>query len=326
MVSSNALAAALISTGIISLAPNLLLFAFPGVANAADSPLLSLGQALAAGSLLGDVFLHTLSHATEKDDAGFWVLVGFTIFLMMDMLIRSMQGGGHQHQHHHTVGTEKPTPLAKSNQPKTTSLFSHTVVLNLTADALHNFTDGLAIGASFAVVSQSAGATIQSLFASRGGIATLSILFHEIPHELGDYCVLVKGGFSKNQAIQAQFGTAVAAMIGTVVGVYAVESWGGIEYITAGGFLYLAAVNLLPEVLEHSSAKMRFGQVMAFLVGIAFLYAVHLLEGHDDHDGHAHSHHVHEFTHDEGRLMQDSHHDHDCEHDHGHEHHYHGEL
>lgn len=321
MVSSNALAAALISTGIISLAPNLLLFAFPGVANAADSPILSLGQALAAGSLLGDVFLHTLSHATEKDDAGFWVLVGFTIFLIMDMLIRSMQGGN---QHDHAVGTEKETPLAQSNQQ--TSLFTHTVVLNLTADALHNFTDGLAIGASFAV--SSAAGSIQSLLASRGGLATLSIFFHEIPHELGDYCVLFKGGFSKNQAILAQFGTAVAAMIGTVVGVYAVESWGGIVYITAGGFLYLAAVNLLPEVLEHSSVKMRLGQILAFLIGIAFLYAVHLLEGHDAHDGHAHSHHVHEFIHDEARLMQDSHdhHDHDCEHDHGHEHHYHGEL
>ena len=72
--------------------------------------------------------------------------------------------------------------------------------------------------------------------------------------------------------------------------------------------------------------KMRLGQIVAFLIGIAFLYAVHLLEGHDDHDGHAHSHHVHEFIHDEARLMQDSHDHHDCEHDHGHEHHYHGEL
>jgi len=276
MVSSNALAAALISNGLISLAPNLLLFAFPGVSDAADSPVLSLGQALAAGSLLGDVFLHTLGESTDED-AGVWVLVGFTIFLIMDMMIRSLQG----HEDHQHGTTENVKSSSKA------ALFTPTVLLNLTADALHNFTDGLAIGASFA--SSSASGSIQSMLISRGGVATVSIFFHEIPHELGDYCILLKGGFSKNQAIVAQFGTAVAAMIGTVVGVYAVESWGGIVYVTAGGFVYLAAVNLLPEVLEHASSRMRVAQLMAFLIGIAFLYAVHFLEEHDG-DDHHHKH------------------------------------
>ena len=317
MVASNALAAALISTGLISLAPNLLLFAFPGVANAADSPVLSLGQALAAGSLLGDVFLHTLGHATDED-AGLWVLVGFTIFLCMDMMIRSLQEGLHKHQHDSNETTETDS---KNNM----TLFTPTVLLNLTADALHNFTDGLAIGASFSA--SSPGGSIPSLLASRGGLATLSIFFHEIPHELGDYCILVRGGFSKNQAILAQFGTAVAAMIGAVVGVLVAESWDGIVYITAGGFVYLAAVSLLPEVLESTSARMRVGQILAFLIGIAFLYSVHLLEEHD-HGGHSHSHgHAHEIIRHE-EVMHD-HHDHHGVHDHhhhDHDRHDHGEL
>jgi solute carrier family 39 (zinc transporter), member 7 len=315
MVPSNAFAAALISTALISLAPNLLLFAFPGVANAADSPLLSLGQALAAGSLLGDVFLHTLSHATDHD-AGFWVLVGFTIFLFMDMMIRSLQGHSHQHQNQNplTVNESKNGIVKTSSSNK--SLFTPTVLLNLTADALHNFTDGLAIGASFATSSGTG--SIQSVLASRGGLATLSIFFHEIPHELGDYCILLKGGFSKNQAILAQFGTALAAMLGTVVGIYATESWGGIVYITAGGFVYLAAVNLLPEVLEPASTRLRLGQIVAFLMGIAFLYAVHLLEN-DDH--HAHSHHTtQELIHDH----HDDHHNHDRHHHHHNDHDHHG--
>ena len=326
MVSSNAFAAALISTAFISLAPNLLLFAFPGVANAADSPLLSLGQALAAGSLLGDVFLHTLSHATD-DDAGFWVLVGFTIFLLMDMTIRSLQGHPQKHQHQLNENESKNEIVKTSSSEKT--LFTPTVLLNLTADALHNFTDGLAIGASFAV--SSATGSIQSVLASRGGLATLSIFFHEIPHELGDYCILLKGGFSKNQAILAQFGTALAAMLGTVVGIYATESWGGIVYITAGGFVYLAAVNLLPEVLEPASARLRVGQIVAFLMGIAFLYAVHLLEEEDGHHGHSH-HTAQELNHDHhgNHHSHNQHHNHHHQKDHDHHGHnheaHHGEL
>ena len=175
MVPSNVIIAAIASTTLISLAPNVILILFPRYASGEgeNSKTLALGQTLAAGGLLGDVFLHTLPHAST-DDVGLWVLLGFTIFLFTDMSIRSIgSNGGHSHNHQH--GNKKEKEESNSQHHKTS-----TILLNLAADALHNFTDGLAIGASFASVSDEH-ASVLSLLQSRGGLATLSILFHEIP-------------------------------------------------------------------------------------------------------------------------------------------------
>ena len=187
MVSPAVVAAAFASTGLISLAPNLLLFLFPQASNASDSDWLSVGQALAAGGLLGDVFLHVIPHsAVMSENAGSWILLGFSIFLIVDMIVRSMSSSSSGHGHGH--GQQHSTNLDHNS--------SHTsaVLLNLAADALHNFTDGIAIGASFAYAYGSGSSTTEpgpfstefwTLLKSRGGLATLSILFHEIPHELG---------------------------------------------------------------------------------------------------------------------------------------------
>lgn len=228
MVASNAIIAALLSTGLISLAPNVLLVLFPHYASGEgeSSKFLALGQALASGGLLGDVFLHTIPHAQGQHDVGLWVLLGFGIFLVCDMMIRSL---GHSHAHQHNKEDHSHQESSKKS----------TVILNLAADALHNFTDGLAIGASFAFESVE-DLSVATLLASRGGLATLSILCHEIPHELGDFAILVKNGFSKNQAIMAQFGTAMTAMLGTIVGLFLHDLAGeSLLFITAGGFVYL---------------------------------------------------------------------------------------
>lgn len=230
MVSSSSFYAALASTGFISLAPNLILLFFPqyGTEQGIQQSLfLSMGQALAAGGLLGDVFLHTLSHAThyEEEQVGLWILCGFTVFLVMDVLIRSFEGDHHRHHgessngHHH--GQSQQAINGKDDKHSSVwyaPFLSSTVLLNMTGDALHNFTDGLAIGASFAShehVAPQVGEMVSfaSLLTSRGGLAAISILFHEIPHELGDYCILVKEGFTKHQAIAAQFLTAIAAFL-----------------------------------------------------------------------------------------------------------------
>jgi zinc transporter 7 len=311
-VSTTALLAALSSTALISLAPNLILFAFPQFGNdVKGNAILVTGQALAAGGLLGDVFLHTLSHATnyEEEHVGLWILLGICTFLAVDMILRL--GTGHSHSHNNR----------EHSQTKKDILLTPTILLNIAADALHNFTDGLAIGASFASYTVShADVTFASLLASRGGIATLSIMFHEIPHELGDYCILLKGGFTKAQAIMAQFVTAIAAMIGTVVGLWAVEGWGSqsMIYFTAGGFVYLASSNILPQVLEeHGGFRFRMVQLCAFGVGIAFMYGVLLLEDHDHSCGHDHAHAHH--NHHESNTQYDQHETHN-HHEHGHEH------
>lgn len=321
-MSSSAFAAALVSTGFISLAPNLILFAFPGVAKEGairGSLVLAMGQALAAGGLLGDVFLHTMPEANEQA-AGLWVLAGFSLFLIMDMLIRSLEGDVDHHHSHTNTKTDNDDKPA-TTRSAISMMFSSSILLNLTADALHNFTDGLAIGASFATAGGNH-STWQAMLASRGGTATLSILLHEIPHELGDYCILLKNGFTKNEAIATQFFTAIAAFVGTFVGLWAASTWPGVNYITAGGFVYLASVTILPKVLEErkSSLLFRSCQLIAFLLGIGFLFSVSLLEGEHGH-GHSHQHTehaVHEEIHHQGHDHGQCNHEHHGHHNHGH--------
>ena len=327
--------AAISSTGLISLAPNLILFLFPQIGNTdpRGNAILVTGQALAAGGLLGDVFLHILSHASnyEQENVGLWILLGFGIFLVADMILRT----AHPHHDHstHSPKQDKKQTAANRTTSKSTkeALWTPAVMLNIAGDALHNFTDGLAIGASFATYTVSHShdtITFASLMASQGGLATISILFHEIPHELGDYCVLLKGGFSKKQAILTQFMTAIAAMMGSLVGLWAVEGWGShsMVYLTAGGFVYLAAVTILSQVLdEHASFKMRLMQLLAFGAGIAFMYGVLLLEGHD-HSGcnghdHSHGHHnVHELEAHGHSSHENAHHHEYSSHEHAHHH------
>jgi solute carrier family 39 (zinc transporter), member 7 len=326
MVVSKALTAALLSTGLVSLAPNLVLLIFPnyGMGEGIHSQLLSLGQAMAAGGLIGDVFLHTLPHAEnmERDNVGLWVIAGFVLFLVADIIMR-WADPSHGHSHEEDKKDEKDeAPKEFHMTPK--------MFLNLTGDALHNFTDGLAIGASFSIQSTHflEEATMIQLMSSRGGLATVSILLHELPHELGDFATLVKAGCSKSQAILLQFMTAGAALAGAVVGVFAVEGYGGerLLYVTAGGFVYLACVTILPEVLdERASLQFRLAQVMCFCSGVAFLYAVAMIEHHAG-DGHGHSHHSHGHHH-----QEHNHHDHHEEHSehrhlsHEHDHHQHSE-
>lgn len=319
------LIAALASTGLISLAPNLLLLIFPNYAmgEGETSNLMSLGQAMAAGGLLGDVFLHTLPHAQnlEEEQVGLWVIAGFIVFFVCDLFLADHR---HKHQHHHNEGEAKK--MKDNGSKKEDFHISPRILLNLAGDALHNFTDGLAIGASFSIQGSliQHDASLLNLISSRGGLATISILLHELPHELGDFATLVRAGCSKKQAILLQFATAVAAMIGTVVGVFAAEGYGKEQllYVTAGGFVYLAAVTILPEVLdEHASFRFRLLQLMSFTSGVAFMLAVSAIEHQSGgRSGHSHSHHEHSHAQHIDHSSEERYHE---EHE-GHQHHDHG--
>jgi zinc transporter 7 len=263
----------------------------------------SYGQALAAGGLLGDVFLHTLPHAyedaaqkhndEEMDRLGIVLLIGFSSFYCVDVLIRIL-GASSSVSHHHTHEPATSTTIASKTESSTS-----VVILNLVADSLHNFTDGLAIGSSFALtkstgISSSNSSFIQrcvSLITSRGGLASISVFFHEIPHEIGDFSILVSHGYTKRQAINMQFITAIAAFCGTAVGLLAV-SYEGDRWMlpfTAGGFVYVAAVSILPDLLKDArgGVKQNALQLLFFGAGILFMQAVALLEHAEHHqDGH----------------------------------------
>jgi zinc and cadmium transporter len=135
--------------------------------------------------------------------------------------------------------------------------------LNLIGDGFHNFFDGMIIAASFIVSFK------------LGFITTLAIILHEIPHELGNFAVLVYGGFTKKKALFFNFVTALMAMIGAIAG-YLINDLirnfsSFILPLTAGGFIYIATSDLIPELHKENDLKRSTAAFFAFLLGIALM-------------------------------------------------------
>ncbi|KAM4697527.1 zinc transporter ZIP10 [Rhinophrynus dorsalis] len=174
---------------------------------------------------------------------------------------------GHSHGHCHSGKDMKDTGIAS---------IAWMVIMG---DGMHNFSDGLAIGAAF-----SAGLT--------GGISTsVAVFCHELPHELGDFAVLLKAGMTVNQAIVYNLLSAMMAyigmLIGTSVGQFAnnVTLW--IFAVTAGMFLYVALVDMLPEMLHGDGEHEENGhwpvgqfilQNLGLLLGFAIMLVIALYE------------------------------------------------
>jgi zinc transporter 7 len=140
-------------------------------------------------------------------------------------------------------------------------------LLNLGADALHNFTDGLAIAVACQRGSAMAVSTI------------LAVAVHELPHEIGDFAVLVQqGGFTKRGAFMAQWVSALGAFAGCVVGLeYGKESPLFVLGFTAGGFLYISLVNIMPDMLsQRPSMGEAAAQVVFMGLGIGMMVFVAL--------------------------------------------------
>ena len=141
-----------------------------------------------AGALMGGAFLHLIPEAAEKSSlsfVGLYLLVGFAAFFIIERFL----------YWHHCHKTGK-CPV-------------HTFTyMNLLGDGIHNFIDGLIIAASFIVS------------VPFGIITTIAIIAHEIPQEIGDFAVLVYGGFKKTRALFLNFLTALTAILGAVTGYF----------------------------------------------------------------------------------------------------------
>lgn len=235
-------------------------------------------------------------HAPHDMTVGLGVLSGIVAFLCVEKFVRIMKGG---HGHSHTIPPPSPPKEAKKVEEKKKAKdsdaeeeeevndevkeeVSDKVVddkseekpseikvagfLNLAADCFHNFTDGLAIGASFL-----AGESI-------GVITTLTILLHEVPHEIGDFAILIQSGVPRNQAIMLQLLTALGALTGTVVSLLlggAVEAASQLTLpFTAGGFIYIATVSVIPELLEGATFKQSIMEVAALLLGVLMMVII----------------------------------------------------
>ncbi|XP_015120293.1 zinc transporter ZIP13 homolog [Diachasma alloeum] len=142
--------------------------------------------------------------------------------------------------------------------------------LNLMANCIDNFTHGLAVGGSFLVSFR------------LGALTTFAILIHEIPHEVGDFAILLKSGFNRWDAARAQLITATGGILGALVavafsgsGVESRTSW--ILPFTAGGFLHIGLVTVLPELLQESNPKESMKQLGALLSGITIMAILTIL-------------------------------------------------
>lgn len=207
--------------------------------------------AFSAGALFGDAFFHLLPEISEEGLAlrsSVLVLAGILIFFSIEKFIHW------QHCH---------LPLTKTH-------IHPFAYINLVGDGLHNLLDGVIIGAAY-------------LISLPAGLATsLAVIFHEIPQEIGDFGVLLHGGFSKGKAIMVNFLSALTAFAGAIIALLLAQSVENIQIylvpIAIGGFLYIAGSDLIPELHKDAGAKRSLIQLIAFVIGIAIMGALLLLE------------------------------------------------
>ncbi|MFQ5711707.1 MAG: ZIP family metal transporter [Candidatus Geothermarchaeales archaeon] len=205
-----------------------------------------------AGGLMGDAFIHLLPEVVEQ--VGFelnislYILFGIIFFFIVEKLI-------HWRHCHIPISEDHPHPF---------------VHMNLLGDAVHNFIDGLIIGGSYLVNTPLGIAT------------TLAIVFHEIPQEIGDFGVLLHGGFSRSRALLFNFLCAVTAIVGTIVALFLSSYIKDFSMLlipfAVGGFIYVAGSDLIPELHKERKPLKSALQLGTFILGILIMLALTLLE------------------------------------------------
>nr|MCK4930304.1 ZIP family metal transporter [Nanoarchaeota archaeon] len=144
--------------------------------------------------------------------------------------------------------------------------------LNLIGDGLHNFIDGAIIAASFLVDF------------SLGISTTLAVIFHEIPQEIGDFCILIYGGWERKKALIFNFISALMAVIGALAVYFFSNQISDLIPIllsfAAGGFIYIAASDLIPELHKEPNLKKSLVSFSFFLLGIVFMFLLKFLFEH----------------------------------------------
>jgi len=206
----------------------------------------------AVGALFGDAFMHLLPESFEK--LGFnlatslFIVGGILFFFVLEKFVRW--------RHCHIPTSEMhPHPV---------------VTMNLIGDGVHNLIDGMLIGASYCV-------------SIPIGIATtLAVVLHEIPQEIGDFGVLVHGGLSVKKALAFNFLSAVTAILGAlislVIGPHLADYSLSLLPITAGGFIYIAGSDLIPELQHEVKLSNSILQFSSIILGVGVMALLVLLE------------------------------------------------
>lgn len=214
---------------------------------------LGLFVSFAAGGLLGAAFIDILPETLEEgamptEQVFVLTLFGIAVFFFLETFLywRHAHHHSHAHKHHrHVKG------------------FTY---LNLVGDGVHNMIDGAVIAVSF----------LTDIYL--GITVTLAVIFHEIPQELGDLSILIYGGFKKSQALWWNFLSALMSVVGAVLAFLfttTVESFSGwLLPLAAGGFIYIATADLIPELQKEENLKNSFKQFVLFVIGILAIFFV----------------------------------------------------
>ncbi len=199
--------------------------------------------AFASGSLIGSAFFlmipASIEGADNIRDVFLWLAIGFFVFLALEQLL--------QWHHCHRSPASHTRPIS---------------YMLLFADGLHNLIGGLSIGALFI-----------SDF-RLGLLAWYAAVLHEIPQELGDFGVLVHAGWNKGRALLYNFLSALSFPLGGLI-VYGISSEMSVDFLipfAAGNFLYIGAVDLVPEFRESPECGPNIPGSIAWLLGMAILY------------------------------------------------------
>lgn len=203
-----------------------------------------------AGALLGDVFIHLLPEIMEGDAAlasGGYVLAGIVLFFVLERVLLWHHSHSSHREEIHAV-----------------------VYLTIIGDALHNFLDGVAIAASF-------------LASVPIGIATATaVIFHEIPQEIGQFAILVHGGWSRRKALLYNFFSALTAIAGALAVLFFAQSFSGASTallgLGAASFIYIAMSDLIPELQKEPQVRRSILQLTSMLAGIGVMALLLLLE------------------------------------------------
>lgn len=195
-----------------------------------------------AGALFGDAFIHLLPEIAEKYGfplhVSLYILSGIIFFFIVEKFI-------HWHHCHIEPSKNHPHPFA---------------FMNLFGDAVHNFIDGMIIAGSYLVNVQVGIAT------------TIAVILHEIPQEIGDFGVLLHGGLNRSKALMFNFISALTSVVGAIVSLILSAYFNNITLFlipfAAGGFIYIAGSDLIPELHKEVRASKSFMQLLTFIAGI----------------------------------------------------------
>ncbi len=215
----------------------------------------SLLVSFAIGTMLGGAIVHLLPESLEHDHTrirSLFVVISIIVFFVLEKVLNIYHKQTHTESNIKTFG-----------------------VLNLIADSLHNFIDGVLIAAAFLID------------ISTGIVATIAVLAHELPQEFGDFAVLMKAGFTRKKALLFNLLSALSAVLGAVIVLIfphlRTELSGYILPFAAGGFLYIALADLLPELQKKNSIKGSVFQFLFIVFGVGLMWVLTGL-----HIGHQH--------------------------------------